>query len=46
MVAYVRDATCAIGTLVPPFRPGFIRGAIVHIGISAACGEVLARALP
>ena len=46
MVAYVRDATCAIGTLVPPGRPGFIRGAIVHLGISAACGEALARALP
>ena len=46
MVAYVRDATCAIGTLVPPGRPGFVRGAIVHLGISVACGEVLARALP
>lgn len=46
MVAYVRDATCAVGTLVPPGRPGFIRGAIVHLGISVVCGEGLARALP
>ena len=25
---------------------GFTRGAIVHVGISVACGEVLARTLP
>lgn len=43
---YVRDATRAAGTLLPPGRPGLIRGAIVHVGISAACGEVLARTLP
>lgn len=46
MVAYVRDATRAVGTLVPPGRPGFIRGAIVHLGISVVCGEALARGLP
>ena len=40
------DATSAVGTLVPPGRPGFKRGAIVHLGISAACGELLARGLP
>jgi len=46
VVAYVRDATCAVGTLVPPGRPGFIRGAVVHFGISIVCGEALARVLP
>ena len=46
MVVYVRDATRAVGTLVPPGRPGFIRGALVHFGISVVCGEGLARALP
>jgi hypothetical protein len=43
---YAYEATCAVGTLVPPGRPGFGRGAIVHIGISAVCGEMLARTLP
>jgi hypothetical protein len=46
VVAYVRDATCAVGTLVPPGRPGFIRGALVHVGISVLCGEGLARTVP
>ncbi len=46
VVAYVRQATCAAGTLLPPGRAGFIRGAIAHIGISAICGEGLARTLP
>lgn len=45
-IEYVYDATCAVGTLVPPGRPGFKRGAIVHLGISVACGEALARTLP
>jgi hypothetical protein len=45
-VDYVYDATCAIGTLIPPGRPGFNRGAVVHFVISAACGELLARGLP
>jgi hypothetical protein len=46
VVAHVREATCAIGTLVPPGRPNFIRGFVVHLGISMLCGEGLARALP
>lgn len=45
-VRYVYDATCAVGTLVPPGRPSFVRGAVVHIGISVALGEALARTLP
>jgi hypothetical protein len=45
-IDYVHDATCAVGTLVPPGRPSFMRGAIVHLGISAVCGEALARGLP
>jgi len=43
---YVYETTRAIGTLVPPGRPGLVRGALVHVGISAACGEALARTLP
>jgi hypothetical protein len=46
VATYVWDATCAVGTLVPPGRPGFIRGALVHAGISAMCGEALARTVP
>ena len=45
-VVYVRDATRAIGTLLPPGRPSFVRGAVIHVGISVLCGEALARALP
>jgi hypothetical protein len=45
-VHYVYDATCAVGTLVPPGRPGFMRGAIAHLGISVTFGEALARTLP
>jgi hypothetical protein len=45
-VRYVYDATCAVGTLVPPGRPGFIRGAVAHLGISVAFGEAFARTLP
>ena len=45
-VEYVRDATRAAGTLVPPGRPGFVRGTLVHAGISALSGELLARTLP
>ena len=44
--AYVHDATRAVGTLVPPGRPGFGRGAVVHLVISIMCGEALARTLP
>ena len=43
---YVYDATRAVGTLVPPGRPGFARGAVVHFAISMVCGEMLARTLP
>jgi hypothetical protein len=43
---YVYDATRAVGTLVPPGRPGFGRGLVVHIAISLLCGEALARTLP
>jgi hypothetical protein len=46
VVSYVWDATCAVGTLLPPGRPGFIRGALLHVGISVLCGEGLARMLP
>jgi hypothetical protein len=42
----VWDATCAVGTLVPPGRPDFIRGALLHVGISVLCGEGLARTVP
>ena len=44
--AYVYEATRAIGTLVPPGRPGFGRGVAVHLAISMLCGETLARTLP
>ena len=43
---YALDATRAIGALVPPFRPGLVRGAIAHVAISVAMAEVLAHALP
>jgi hypothetical protein len=45
-VIYVRDATRAIGALSPPGRPSFVRGAVIHVGISVLCGEALARTLP
>lgn len=44
--AQVLDATRAAGTLLPPGRPSFVRGAVAHAVISAACGLALARALP
>jgi hypothetical protein len=43
---YVYHATRAVGTLVPPGRPGFGRGMVVHVAISMLCGETLARTLP
>ena len=43
---YVYDTTRAVGTLVPPGRPGFGRGVVVHLSISILCGETLARTLP
>ncbi len=39
-------ATRAIGTLVPPGRPGLVRGALGHLAISLAVGELLAAGLP
>jgi hypothetical protein len=45
-MTYVWDATCSVGTLVPPGRPGFMRGALLHVCISILCGEGLARTLP
>ena len=43
---YVYDTTRAVGTLVPPGRPGFGRGVVVHLAISVLCGETPARTLP
>jgi hypothetical protein len=45
-VSYIRQATRAVGTLLPPGRPSFVRGAVIHVGISVVCGEALARTLP
>jgi hypothetical protein len=45
-VVYVYDTTRAVGTLVPPGRPGFGRGVVVHVAISMLCGEALALTLP
>jgi hypothetical protein len=41
-----REATRTIGTLVPPGRPGLLRGAVVHLAISVAVAELLAALLP
>jgi len=43
---YVLDATSRIGVLLPPFRPGIVRGAVAHLLISAAAGEMLGKTLP
>jgi hypothetical protein len=40
------EATRAIGSLVPPGRPGLRRGAAVHGMISLAVGEALGAMLP
>ena len=40
------DATTRIGVLLPPFRPGLVRGVTAHLLISAMAGAVLARWLP
>ncbi len=45
-VVYVYDTTRAVGTLLPPCRPAFGRGVVVHLAISILCGETLARTLP
>lgn len=39
-------ATRAAGTLLPPGRPGLVRGGAAHLAISAGCGAVLGRTLP
>ena len=39
-------ATRAIGMIVPPGRPGLVRGAAGHLIISFAVGEMLGAALP
>lgn len=41
-----REATRTIGTLVPPGRPGLVRGAAAHLAISLAVAEALGRGLP
>jgi hypothetical protein len=45
-VVYAIDATRAIGTLTPSGRPGFVRGAVVHVVISVGAAEVLGFLLP
>jgi hypothetical protein len=44
--SYGVRATRAIGTLVPPGRPGLLRGGVVHGAISVAVGEALGATLP
>jgi hypothetical protein len=39
-------ATRAAGTVLPGGRPGLVRGALSHVGISAFWGGVLAGVLP
>ena len=45
-VTHVRDATEAVATLIPGGRHPFVRGAVIHLGISVICAEALARTLP
>ena len=45
-IAYVIEATRAIGTVIPPGRPGLVRGTVLHLAISLGVGEVLAATLP
>jgi hypothetical protein len=45
-VEYALHATRAVGTLVPPGRPGLVRGAAIHAGISLVAAEFLGFALP
>jgi hypothetical protein len=42
----VLEVTRAAGTLLPPGDPGLLPGVVVHLAISLACGELLARTLP
>jgi hypothetical protein len=43
---YGVSATRSIGVLIPPGRPGIVRGAAAHFAISAAVGEALGRLVP
>ncbi|MGN6722178.1 MAG: hypothetical protein ACTHJM_06160 [Marmoricola sp.] len=43
---YGVDATARIGVLLPPFRPGLVRGVIAHLAISMLAGSAMARLLP
>jgi hypothetical protein len=45
-VSYGLEATRAAGTILPPGRPGVIRGALVHGVISLAAAELLALSVP
>ena len=45
-VRYGVRATRAVGTLVPPRRPGLLAGALTHFAISGAAGQALGRMLP
>lgn len=45
-LGYGIDATSAIGSLIPPGRPGLVRGATVHVVISVTAAELLAYTLP
>jgi hypothetical protein len=46
LVDYGINATRAAGTLIPPGRPGVVRGLIAHCVMSLLVGEALARLLP
>ncbi len=45
-LGYAIDATRAIGTILPPGRPGLIRGGVLHGVISLAAAELLALTVP
>ena len=45
-LADLLTATRAAGTLLPPGRPGLVRGGAAHIAISAGCGALLGQTLP
>jgi hypothetical protein len=43
---YVLDTTSRIGVLVPPYRPGLVRGAVAHGALSILVAEAMGSALP
>lgn len=45
-IRYAVDVTRTVGTMIPPRRPGLIRGSVVHGVISLGAAEILARTLP